>query len=104
MTAPEKDHDPGDDVTKGIDYPTQLKGLNTFGGAQLQVFYAGDDDSAKLRDAELIATTGFRPLDAGPLKNARYLEPLAGLEIQLAELGLGTNFLIMFRNGCKIAH
>jgi hypothetical protein len=25
----EKDHDPGDDVTKGIDYPTQLKGRFT---------------------------------------------------------------------------
>jgi hypothetical protein len=25
----EKDHDPGDDVTKGIDYPTQLKGRLT---------------------------------------------------------------------------
>jgi predicted dinucleotide-binding enzyme len=29
----------------------------------------------------LIGSTGFLPVDAGGLKNARYLEPLAGLNI-----------------------
>jgi len=35
---------------------------------------------------------GFKTVDAGSLKNARYLEPLAGLNIYLGYgAGLGTN-------------
>ena len=51
------------------------------GGRTVPVFYAGDDTAAKAQVKELIASTGFTPVDAGPLKNARYLEPLAGLNI-----------------------
>jgi predicted dinucleotide-binding enzyme len=32
----------------------------------------------------LIESTGFAPVNAGPLKNARYLEPVAGLNIYFA--------------------
>ncbi len=39
----------------------------------------------------LVTGVGFEPVDAGPLKNARYLEPLAELMIQLGfALGRGT--------------
>ncbi len=48
------------------------------------VFYCGDDAAAKDVVKKLIADIGFEPVDAGPLKNARYIEPLAGLAIQLA--------------------
>lgn len=35
---------------------------------------------------------GFTPIDAGPLRNARLLEPLGYFNIQLGYvLGLGTN-------------
>jgi len=33
---------------------------------------------------ELIAGIGFTPVDAGALKNSRYLEPVAGLNIYFA--------------------
>jgi NADPH-dependent F420 reductase len=48
------------------------------------VFYCGDDPEAKRVVAKLITDLAFEPVDAGPLRNARYLEPLAELFIQLA--------------------
>jgi predicted dinucleotide-binding enzyme len=48
------------------------------------VFYCGDDAEAKKTVAKLIGDLAFEPIDAGPLKNARYLEPMAELFIQLA--------------------
>lgn len=45
------------------------------------VYFAGDDAAAKATVSALIASIGFAPVDAGPLENARYLEPVAGLNI-----------------------
>jgi 8-hydroxy-5-deazaflavin:NADPH oxidoreductase len=50
-------------------------------GAIAPVFFAGDDKDAKEKVASLIEAIGFKPIDAGGLKNARYLEPLAGLNV-----------------------
>lgn len=50
-------------------------------GQVARAFYAGDSERAKATARSLIESTGFQPVDAGPLKNARYLEPLAGLNI-----------------------
>ncbi|NSL54604.1 NADPH-dependent F420 reductase [Uliginosibacterium aquaticum] len=55
-----------------------------FGTSRAPVFYAADDDAAKAVVRELIAGIGFTPVDAGGLKNARYLEPVAGLNIYFA--------------------
>jgi predicted dinucleotide-binding enzyme len=44
-------------------------------------FFAGDSERAKATAKALIESIGFQPVDAGPLKNARYLEPLGGLNI-----------------------
>ena len=52
-------------------------------GQTAPVFIASDSDRAKQTAKSLIASIGFKPVDAGPLKNARYLEPLAGLNIYL---------------------
>lgn len=52
-------------------------------GRVVPVFYAGDSEAAKDSVKALIESTGFAPVDAGPLKNARYLEPLAALNIYL---------------------
>lgn len=53
---------------------------------------AGDDASAKSTVVKLAQDLGFEPLDAGPLKNARLLEPFAMLWIYLAvKQGLGPN-------------
>lgn len=51
------------------------------GGKPVPVFYATDDQAARGTIKTLIDSAGFAPVDAGPLKNARYLEPVAGLNI-----------------------
>jgi hypothetical protein len=44
------------------------------GGRPLDVFIAGDDAGAKERVSSFIESLGFRPLDAGDLKMAHWLE------------------------------
>ena len=51
--------------------------------------YCGDDDGAKAVAATLIRDVGFEPVDAGPLRIARYLEPFTMLMAQLAYEGTG---------------
>jgi predicted dinucleotide-binding enzyme len=46
--------------------------------------YCGDDAQSKDIAAELIRDAGYAPVDAGPLKTARYTEPFAMLGAQLA--------------------
>jgi predicted dinucleotide-binding enzyme len=46
--------------------------------------YCGDDRKGKSVAVELIGDAGFDPLDAGPLRIARYTEPFALLVAQLA--------------------
>ena len=51
--------------------------------------YCGDNPAAKKLVAELIRDVGFDPVDAGPLRIARYTEPFALLVAQLAYEGKG---------------
>ena len=51
--------------------------------------YCGDDETGKDVAAQLIRDAGFDPLDAGPLRIARYLEPFTLLVAQLAYEGEG---------------
>jgi 8-hydroxy-5-deazaflavin:NADPH oxidoreductase len=51
--------------------------------------YCGDDKSGKAVAVELIRGAGFEPVDAGPLRIARYTEPFALLVAQLAYEGKG---------------
>lgn len=51
--------------------------------------YCGDDAEAKEVTAALIRDLGFDPVDAGPLRVARYAEPFALLVGQLAYEGDG---------------
>jgi predicted dinucleotide-binding enzyme len=55
-----------------------------YGGAAITMFYCGNDASAKKMAAQLASDAGFEPIDAGPLANARLLEPLAMLWVWLA--------------------
>jgi 8-hydroxy-5-deazaflavin:NADPH oxidoreductase len=55
-----------------------------FGDQTPSVFYCGDDAEAKAIVADLLRETGCEPIDAGPLKNARYVEPAGMLLVQLA--------------------
>jgi NADPH-dependent F420 reductase len=63
-----------------------------FGMQRADGFYCGDDPEAKNVAKRLIEEVGLNPVDVGPLKNARLLEPLAMLWIDLAiNQGQGTN-------------
>jgi predicted dinucleotide-binding enzyme len=53
------------------------------------LLYCGDDIGGKAVAAELIHGAGFHPVDAGPLRIARYTEPFALLVAQLAYEGEG---------------
>jgi 8-hydroxy-5-deazaflavin:NADPH oxidoreductase len=53
------------------------------------LLYCGDESSSKRIAAELIRDAGFDPVDAGPLRIARYTEPFALLIAQLAYEGNG---------------
>jgi hypothetical protein len=51
----------------------------------------GDDETARKQVVDLARSIGFDPVDSGPLKNARLLEPLAFFNIQLG-YGLGSGY------------
>jgi predicted dinucleotide-binding enzyme len=69
------------------------------GGQQLTTFVAGDDTTAKAQVIQMARDIGFDVVDAGPLQNARLLEPLGYFNIQLGYvLGLGTQI------GLKLVH
>lgn len=90
-------------IAQAVPGAAVLKGFNTvfaqvlaegaaFGGGEaVTVFLASDSERAKQTARALAESMGFRTMDAGGLKNARYLEPLAGLNIYLGYgAGLGT--------------
>jgi NADPH-dependent F420 reductase len=52
-------------------------------GTHLDGFVAGDDAAAKQQVLDLVASLGFRPIDAGPLAMARALEGMGTLNIAL---------------------
>jgi len=55
-----------------------------FGSQKAGGYYCGDDASAKAAVRELVDAAGFDPIDVGALRNARLLEPLGMLWIDLA--------------------
>jgi 8-hydroxy-5-deazaflavin:NADPH oxidoreductase len=64
-----------------------------FEGHRPVMFYCGDDADAKQVVAKLISELVFEPVDAGPLTQARLLEPFALLWISLAlKQGMGRDF------------
>ncbi len=65
----------------------------SFDGRKPVMFYCGDDAQAKQVVKKLIDELVFEAVDAGPLTQARLLEPFALLWISMAlAQGLGTNF------------
>ena len=85
---------PGAEVVKGFNtiFAQVLGDGADFGeGRKVTVFVASDSARAKQTATALAQSMGFEVVDAGGLKNARYLEPLAGLNIYLGYgAGLGT--------------
>lgn len=65
-------------------------GANKTGQDKPVLFFCGDDASAKAKVKQLVDELGFEGIDAGPLTQARLLEPFALLWISLAyQAGLG---------------
>lgn len=93
-----------EEIAKAIPDALVVKAFNTlfaqvlaagadFGnGQKASVFVAGDSERARQTVRALAESMGFATIDAGGLKNARYLEPLAGLNVYLGYgAGLGTS-------------
>jgi predicted dinucleotide-binding enzyme len=60
-------------------------------GQKVSVFIASDSDRGKQTVTSLAQSMGFEVVDAGGLKNSRYLEPLGGLNVYFGYgAGLGT--------------
>jgi len=85
---------PGAEVVKAFNtvFAQVLSEGADFGnGRKVSIFIAGDSEHAKQTAGAIAESIGFEIVDAGGLKNARYLEPLAGLNIYLGYgAGLGT--------------
>jgi predicted dinucleotide-binding enzyme len=54
-----------------------------FGGELADGFYCGDDAAVKRLVKGLVQDAGMNPVDVGPLRNARWLEAMAMLWIDL---------------------
>jgi len=74
---------PGAKVVKAFNtvFAQVVAGGPELAGATVPVYFAGDDAAAKETVKSLILSMAFAPVDAGGLRNARYLEPLAGMNI-----------------------
>ncbi len=85
---------PGAEIVKGFNTlfaQVLAEGSNLAAGKKATVFLASDSARAKQTARALAESMGFEIIDAGGLKNARYLEPLAGLNIFLGYgAGMGT--------------
>ena len=86
---------PGAEVVKAFNtvFSAVLAEGGDFGqGRKVPVFVASDSARAKETATAIARSIGFDVVDAGGLKNARYLEPLAGLNVYLGYgAGLGTS-------------
>lgn len=88
-----------EELQKKLPLASVVKAFNTvfaqhmdfgrLGDNPLTTFVAADDVGAKAKVLDLAESLGFDAVDAGSLKNARLLEPLAQLNIQLGD-ALGT--------------
>jgi predicted dinucleotide-binding enzyme len=75
----------------------QNQSTGKVGKESLSAFIAGDDSKAKQVVMQLARDIGFDPIDVGPLRSARYLEPMAMLVI-----GLGYGMKMGTKIGLKL--
>lgn len=94
----------GEEIAKALPQAHVVKAFNTLfaqvladgpnfaNGQRGSVFVASDSERAKQTAIAMAQSLGWNTVDAGALVNARYLEPLAGLNIYLGYgAGLGTS-------------
>jgi hypothetical protein len=93
----------GEQVASWAPHAFVFKTLNTTGASNMAraaeypvkplMLVAGDDAAKKAVVMELVGMLGFEPVDAGPLKSARLLEPFAMVWIdQAMKRGRGRDF------------
>jgi 8-hydroxy-5-deazaflavin:NADPH oxidoreductase len=92
-----------EEIAKALPRAEVVKAFNTvfaqvlsegaeLAGQAVTVFVASDSERAKQTASALAQSMGFGAQDAGGLKNARYLEPVAAFNIYLGYgAGLGTS-------------
>jgi predicted dinucleotide-binding enzyme len=93
---------PGAKVIKAIPPFAELLHSDdpTLKGIPAGVFVCGDDIAAKATVSELVAQLPATVVDAGPLENARYVEPAGFLLVCLAYgLGLGSRIGLSLTRG-----
>ncbi len=80
-------------------------------GRAVQVFVAGDVPEAKSRVSALVEALGFEAVDAGPLGNSRFLEPVGEMNIHFGYFlgrgddgcaGLGGGVIWGWVGGCAV--
>ncbi len=99
----------GEEVARLLPNSRVVKAFNTIfadimtperiarGGQKATAFICGDDAGANDIVAELARQIGFTPVVTGPLRNARYLEGMAHLNIAIAVgTGGGTNAAFLY--------
>lgn len=90
------------EIAKILSEATVVKAFNTtlagplqageVDGKELDVLIAGDDEAAKAKVSELVKTSGMRPIDVGPLANARHLEGFGLIQMMIQDQ-IGTNWM-----------
>lgn len=99
---PEPGQSGAQEIAKLLPQATVVKAFNTtlagaleagkIDGKELDVFIAGDDETAKKQASELIKSSGMRPIDVGPLANARHLEGFGLIQMAVQDQ-IGTNWM-----------
>jgi len=98
----------GEEVQKLLPKAHVVKAFNTVfsrnqstgrvGDTKLTAFVAADDAEAKRTVMHLTEAIGFEPVDCGPLRAARYLEPMTMLMMDLAfplKMGNGIGYKLL---------
>ncbi|MEL6465638.1 MAG: NAD(P)-binding domain-containing protein [Pseudomonadota bacterium] len=107
-----EDNSAGETIQRVLPEAKVVKGFNTIfadimttegvdrEGRSATAFLAGDDQAAVERVAELANSIGFQAVPTGPLKNSRYLEAMAHLNIAIAVVeGGGTGAAFIYDRG-----
>jgi hypothetical protein len=99
---PEPGKSGAEEIARTIPNARVVKGFNTtlagtleagsVDGQELDVFIAGDDQSAKDEVKSLVKSSGMRPIDVGPLAYSRHLEGFGLIQMQIQDQ-INTNWM-----------
>jgi len=78
-------------------WETLLEPVSPHANTVRDVFYVGDDGADKEIVAHLIEDLGFQPVDCGPLRNARILDGMVPLLIELDRRYAGGNHRLSWK-------